>query len=91
MRLAPVSDALHEAVGEEVAENVVEVVTEFTGSWWTGLGGHALAYRTGKPATDKPTYTPLQNYGSPFGRRKIAWGMAPKTKFYKGRITERET
>ena len=29
--------------------------------------------------------------GSPFGRRKIAWGMAPATKFFKGRIAERET
>jgi len=75
---------------EEVSYGVIEVVTEFTGCWWVGLGGHALAYRTGNAAVDKPTYTALQDYGSPFGRRKIKWGMAPATKYYKGRITEKD-
>jgi len=75
---------------EEVYYGLIEVVNEFTGCWWMVSGGHALPYRTPAPLTDIPTYSKLQNYAGPFGNRRIKWAMAPETKYFKGKITERD-
>jgi len=75
---------------EEVYYGVIEVVTEFTGCWWMVSGGHAYPYRSETPTTDYPTYSPLQDYGGPFAKMRGRWAMAPETKYFKGRIAERD-
>lgn len=71
---------------EEVYYGVIEVVNEFTGNWRRNIGGHALAYRN-TPTDDIPTYSKLGNYAGFFGRRRgVSWGMAPPTKYTKGKI-----
>jgi hypothetical protein len=77
---------------EEVEEynGRIEIVNEFTGNYWGSIGGHPIAYRGPGPSKDIPTYTVLGNYGGMFAKRRGKWGMAPETKFDKGKITSKD-
>jgi arabinan endo-1,5-alpha-L-arabinosidase len=75
---------------EEVHYGLLEIVNEFTGNWWGSIGGHPIAYRAREPVTAEPLHSRLGSYYGFFGPRRIQWGMAPETKFNKGRITTKD-